>query len=1338
MAAPNVAKADNINDSSGSPTSPDSDTRYHGRVFSQDNDDSSVLDSSLSGSTPALHHSPVYDSTDDVDSDTDRSPRKGGGATLRKHNARRFRRDQYPAYANKGSPTISSSPSSAANAVAGLAGGHNHLLGLFIPPSMSNNSVDVHSSTSPTSAGGSPSQSPTTATFPQHPFSLKVTEAPKKLDDDNSKQQQQTQEQPDSPPPVRKPSLGESVKRELERSTSFNEDDDPEINRSAFLLATLPRGRCVSPPEPQKQQQENSVDTLNSVESVPYRPTVPQSMSLSCNSSPNIKMGNSPLGNIQQGLTVEIPGHRHESASPDTAFTISGSTLASSTPSSALSDSVRRSSNAAAAKKGVGGAMFNTMRRFKGVLKNISSPNLTRSPDGVVSETSSMEDITATSESRPRSRAGSGISNLVPALFELHFEVVEMVVHLMHGEKNTRRIGFELPLNQSGRFQLCCDAIRRILEVEKYEDVDPTQYRLFHFDRKYPGIRVAVPLDSFIDDMLRANVEWRLLRQMPTECISVVTPDSPDEKLIAYDQKTTVSETVANLMAQMAVGDPKEKYRLFCNSSICYWLDEHRHLYDYDFRPSDRIELRILTVQLYIRISIPDLVNKFVIKVPPYFTGSEIISLISYNLKTRNLTLPHRPAFYGLWIQDSSQWMNNVKKLIDYGLHGESPDDAGQPSEKTAVIDKGMEYRLHRQQINIQAHYGRYEYDARNIRILVQESTTVGDVLEGLNVDNPYALSDKYGLYTRAGELLPPSASVWKTLTEAASMDEFIYRMLNGSIRLRLGTEPDSEAVSVEVNFARPMSGQISLLCRRLGVKDTHFSSFELNGEEVDLDKTPSELNMSKTDLLLMHLDMASYQLERDQQIELSSSRIFGGGERVFKGDGADYNIWEDAEDVPACIQYESSTLPQDAKGSTRVAAANLNKLVQKLTIACAADFAEYTSFVQTFLLTYHSFTDPETLFKKIKERYCIPRWAADSFANYQKERVTVQSRVCNVLKTWTKSYPTSFLDGERGQQLVDDVLQFTEEIMAEDRQHSVAKQIRKTLLKLHECTAVATVSNNLLPAPLPKLPKKISDKPSLFNYDPEEIARQLCLSEHAVYRRIRPTELLGQAWAKKDGQTRAPNVWIMTQRFNNVASWTARSILEQRNLKYRTMRMEWFVDVAWHLSELRNFSVLMAVIAGLNNAAVQRLKFTRNDLTVRAKKRWAEIDRVMSMENSFKNYREGLRSTSADHPTQSKIPYLGVHLSDLVYVEDGNPDQIGALINFAKRRLVYDVITAILEPQDHAYNFTSLAEIQRFLIFPPSSPNLETELYKVSLELEPRGWDGKTSPQKASPPAHH
>lgn len=91
-------------------------------------------------------------------------------------------------------------------------------------------------------------------------------------------------------------------------------------------------------------------------------------------------------------------------------------------------------------------------------------------------------------------------------------------------------------------------------------------------------------------------------------------------------------------------------------------------------------------------------------------------------------------------------------------------------------------------------------------------------------------------------------------------------------------------------------------------------------------------------------------------------------------------------------------------------------------------------------------------------------------------------------------------------------------------------------------------------------------------------------------------------------------------------------------------------------------------------------------------------LNAVMRGDNAYKTYRETLaRSAPPCIPylyvfcfafillnnmelkLSLSISFRGVHLSDLTFIEDGNPDTIDGLINFTKRRLVFRVISDLV-----------------------------------------------------------
>lgn len=71
-------------------------------------------------------------------------------------------------------------------------------------------------------------------------------------------------------------------------------------------------------------------------------------------------------------------------------------------------------------------------------------------------------------------------------------------------------------------------------------------------------------------------------------------------------------------------------------------------------------------------------------------------------------------------------------------------------------------------------------------------------------------------------------------------------------------------------------------------------------------------------------------------------------------------------------------------------------------------------------------------------------------------------------------------------------------------------------------------------------------------------------------------------------------------------------------------------------------------------------------------------------MEKNYKILRE--EYLSSEPPC---IPFIGIFLTDLTFIEEGNPTTINNLINFQKFRLIYEVIDNIKRFQgNERYNF--------------------------------------------------
>lgn len=128
--------------------------------------------------------------------------------------------------------------------------------------------------------------------------------------------------------------------------------------------------------------------------------------------------------------------------------------------------------------------------------------------------------------------------------------------------------------------------------------------------------------------------------------------------------------------------------------------------------------------------------------------------------------------------------------------------------------------------------------------------------------------------------------------------------------------------------------------------------------------------------------------------------------------------------------------------------------------------------------------------------------------------------------------------------------------------------------------TGTKQVNSRLIATPesILKVPKKApGEETTFFDYDPLEIARQICLLDFEVWSKImvgyyglwhvwhgwQPSELMEQRWNKEKTQAMSPNVLKMSQRSTDLSLWAAGLILESPRVNIRAKRFQKFVAIA-------------------------------------------------------------------------------------------------------------------------------------------------------------------------------
>ncbi|KAK2500923.1 hypothetical protein MC885_008584 [Smutsia gigantea] len=213
------------------------------------------------------------------------------------------------------------------------------------------------------------------------------------------------------------------------------------------------------------------------------------------------------------------------------------------------------------------------------------------------------------------------------------------------------------------------------------------------------------------------------------------------------------------------------------------------------------------------------------------------------------------------------------------------------------------------------------------------------------------------------------------------------------------------------------------------------------------------------------------------------------------------------------------------------------------------------------------------------------------------------------------------------------------------------------------------------------------------------ELAEQITLLDHIVFRSIPYEEFLGQGWMKLDRNERTPYIMKTSQHFNEMSNLVASQIMNYTDVNSRTNATEKWVAVADICQCLHDYNGVLEITSALNRSAIYRLKKTwakvskADNILAKTKALMDKLQKTVSSEGRFKNLRETLKNCNPP-----AVPYLGMYLTDLAFIEEGTPNFTEeGLVNFSKMRMVtlYLLDNALIIDEDTLYELSLKIEPQ-------------------------------------------
>ncbi|XP_057400492.1 ras-specific guanine nucleotide-releasing factor 1 isoform X4 [Balaenoptera acutorostrata] len=351
------------------------------------------------------------------------------------------------------------------------------------------------------------------------------------------------------------------------------------------------------------------------------------------------------------------------------------------------------------------------------------------------------------------------------------------------------------------------------------------------------------------------------------------------------------------------------------------------------------------------------------------------------------------------------------------------------------------------------------------------------------------------------------------------------------------------------------------------------------------------------------------------------------------------------------------------------------------------------------------------------KEKYRRMSLASAGFPpdqrNGDKEfviRRAATNRVLNVLRHWVSKHSQDF---ESNDELKCKVISFLEEVMHDPelltQERKAAANIIRTLTQDDPGDSQITLEE------LTQMAEGVKAEP-FENHSALEIAEQLTLLDHLVFKKIPYEEFFGQGWMKLEKNERTPYIMKTTKHFNDISNLIASEIIRNEDINARVSAIEKWVAVADICRCLHNYNAVLEITSSMNRSAIFRLKKTWLKVSKQTKALIDKLQKLVSSEGRFKNLREALKN--CDPPC---VPYLGMYLTDLAFIEEGTPNYTeDGLVNFSKMRMISHIIREIRQFQQTAYKIEHQAKVTQYLL-DQSFVMDEESLYKCSLRIEPK-----------------
>ncbi|XP_072270921.1 rap guanine nucleotide exchange factor-like 1 [Pyxicephalus adspersus] len=208
---------------------------------------------------------------------------------------------------------------------------------------------------------------------------------------------------------------------------------------------------------------------------------------------------------------------------------------------------------------------------------------------------------------------------------------------------------------------------------------------------------------------------------------------------------------------------------------------------------------------------------------------------------------------------------------------------------------------------------------------------------------------------------------------------------------------------------------------------------------------------------------------------------------------------------------------------------------------------------------------------------------------------------------------------------------------------------------------------------PLPEEVQLPPEDSHIHRIEAEDLANHLSAFHWELFSCVHELEFVDYVFHVERGRRETANLELLLQRCSEVQHWVSTQTLLCEAPARRTQLLKKFIKTAAICKQNQDLLSFFAIVMGLDNGAVSRLRVTWEKLPGKFKNLFSKFENLTDPCRNHKSYRE---MVSRMRPPV--IPFIPLILKDLTFLHEGSKTFIDGLVNVEKMHAIAEKVRTV------------------------------------------------------------